>query len=122
VHLAVDRAKETQKKARVVLTVEIDPRDDVGSLIMRANVEAKLPKLPPAATQMHVGPNGELLTQMEFLMDGGKSEAPKPIPNAPSSSASGRMSVAAAPSLAPLAPAVAVAPLSSASTTVEKNA
>lgn len=83
VHQAVGRAQDTGKAAKVVLTVEIDPRDEVGSLVLRADVVAKLPKLKAPASQMHVGPKGELLSQQEFILGGGPDEAaPKPLPTA----------------------------------------
>ena len=109
IHLAVDRATETQKKARVVVTVEIEPRDEVGALVLRAAVEAKLPKLRPPATQMHVGPSGELMTQMEFLVDGGTTEV-KPITGT-SRTASGRHTLASIPATRPVAAAPTPAPL-----------
>ena len=110
VHLAVERASLTKKKAKVVLTVEVDPRDDTGSLVIRAQCEAKLPKLPAPATQMHVGPDGELLTQLEFLMGGGPNEAPpKAITElirgpSPVTSGSGRLPVVPVAALPPPAP------------------
>ena len=113
IHLAVDRATETQKKARVVVTVEIEPRDEVGALVLRAAVEAKLPKLRPPATQMHVGPSGELMTQMEFLVDGGPAETKAPI-SGTSRTASGRHTIAALPAAQPVAAAPAPAPLAGA--------
>lgn len=111
VHQAVDRAQDTGKAAKVVLTVEIDPRDEVGSLVLRADVATKLPKLKAPASQMHVGPNGELLSQMEFVMGGGPSERPAPIPAEPRAAASARLKVAAVAAPAPLAAAPKPAPI-----------
>ncbi len=111
-HLAVERANQTKKKAKVVLTVEVDPRDDTGSLILRAEVVAKLPKLPAPSTQMHVGEQGELLNQMEFLMGGGPSERPRPVPpQSAGSSASGRHPVVQPPAPAPVAAAPTLKPV-----------
>jgi len=110
VHAAADRAAQTKKRAKVVLTVEVDPRNEVGSLVLTATVEARLPKLPMPSTQFHQGPAGELLDQRDFLMGGGRDEsAIKPLPAA--SSTSGRMSVARTPAPAPLADAPTIAPL-----------
>ena len=109
--MVIDRVRQTNKGAKLVLTIEVKPRDDLGCLEMRAQVEAKLPKLPAPASQMHVGPSGELLSQMDFLMGGGPSETPRPIPQPTSSSASGRLPVAKVPALAPIAAAPAPSPL-----------
>lgn len=103
VHLAVERASQVGKKAKVVLTVEVDPRDETGSLIIRADVVAKLPKLPAPASQMHVGQEGELLTQQEYIFGGGRSEAKQQPIAPPASSASGRHPVVAPPAPAPIA-------------------
>jgi hypothetical protein len=112
IHAAVARAQQTQKKARVVVTVEIAPDEERGSLLIRANVEAKLPKLPPPASQMHVGPAGELLTQQEFILGGGPSEArPKPIAGPGAAAASARLPVANPPAAAPVAPAPTLKPV-----------
>lgn len=83
VHEAIDAATTTGKKAVVLVKVEIEPDEDRGCLLIRAGVSAKLPKLPLPASQMHVGAGGALLTQQEFLMGGGRDEAPlqvKPEP------------------------------------------
>jgi hypothetical protein len=102
VHAAADRAAITKKKAKVILTVEVDPHNEVGALVLTANVEARLPKLPMPSTQFHQGPAGELLDQRDFLMGGGRSEAPaiRPLPAA-ASSASGRHTVARVAATAP---------------------
>ena len=106
----VDAVQTTGKKAKLIVSIEIAPRDDAGSIEMRAEVTTKLPKLRAPSSQMHVGPGGELLSQMEFLMGGGPSEAkPQPIAAKPNQG-SARLRVveppapvAAAPTLAPLA-------------------
>ncbi len=112
---AVARSTRMQKKSKVVLTVEIEPRDDVGALVLRASVEARLPKLPAAATQMHVGPNGELLTQLEHMFGGGPTEAGRaPTAPVPASSGSARLSIAPAPTPGPVTSAPLPVPLTSA--------
>lgn len=110
---AVSAAQATNKKAKVVLTVEVNPKDEVGSLVVRADVVTKCPKLPAPASQMHLGPKGELLTQQEFILGGGPDESrPEPIPAAPTTAAaSGRLKVAAVAAPAPLAAAPKPAPL-----------
>lgn len=109
---AVEAAQATNKKAKVVLTVEVNPKDEVGSLVLRADVVTKCPKLPSPASQMHLGPRGELLTQQEFILGGGPDERPEPIPAAqPAAAASGRHKVAAVAAPAPLAAAPKPAPL-----------
>lgn len=97
-HTLLDRVQETNKKGKLVCTVEVEPDEEMGCLIVRAEVIAKLPKLPAAASQMHLGPQGELLTQLEFQLGGGRSEAaapaPAPAPAMPAAvapSASGRL-------------------------------
>jgi hypothetical protein len=105
----VDAVQTTNKKGKLTLTIEVSPRQDLGCVEMRVDVAAKLPKLPAPASQMHVGPKGELLSQMEFLMGGGPTEAkPQPIKANPNQG-SARLRVvepaapiAAAPALAPL--------------------
>jgi hypothetical protein len=108
---AVTAAQATKKKAKVVLTVEIDPRDEVGSLVLRADVVTKCPKLPAPASQMHMGPRGELLTQQEFILGGGPEERPAPLPAEKPAATSGRLTVAAVAAPAPLAAAPKPAPL-----------
>lgn len=109
---AVEAAQATNKKAKVVLTVEINPNDEVGSLVLRADVVTKCPSLPAPASQMHLGPKGELLTQQEFILGGGPNERPAPIPAEPqNAAASGRHKVAALAAPAPLAAAPKPAPL-----------
>jgi hypothetical protein len=107
--LVLDRVQATGKKGKLVLTLEVTPRSDLGVVEMRASVEAKVPKLPAPASQMHVGPNGEILSQMDWMMGGGKSETHTPI--SPPSSSSQRLTVAAAPAPAPIAAAPALAPV-----------
>lgn len=107
---AIARCQLTGKPATVTVVVTIEPGET--ALILRAATSAKLPKLKASGSQMHVGPNGELLDQMEFIMGGGPTEKPAPIPTT-SSTGSGRLRIvsaaakpapiAAAPSLAPLA-------------------
>lgn len=113
VHDAIDRAQQTMKKCKVRVEVEIEPDEERGCLLIRAEVTAKLAKLPPPASQMHVGPGGQLLTQQEFLMGGGRDEAPaKPLPiESAGASPSGRFPVAKAPTPAPVAGAPTPAPL-----------
>lgn len=115
VHQAIDRAQVTMKKCKVRVEVEIEPDEERGCMIIRAEVSTKLAKLPPPASQMHVGPNGQLLTQQEFLMGGGRDEAPaKPLPietAAQASSPSGRFPVAKPAAPAPVADAPTPAPL-----------
>lgn len=109
---AVTAAQATNKKAKVVLTVEINPKDEVGSLVLRADVVTKCPKLAAPASQMHLGPKGELLTQQEFIMGGGPDERPAPIAaEKQPAAASGRMAVAKVAAPAPLAAAPRPAPL-----------
>jgi hypothetical protein len=114
IHQAIDRSQETMKKSKVTVTVEIDPDEDRGCLRLRAEVSAKLPKLPAPASQMHVGAGGELLTQQEWMFGGGRDEqplsVPKPIP-ASSNSASGRLTVAKAPTPGPVAASPTPAPV-----------
>lgn len=122
-HLLIARVNTTHKGGKIVLTIEVKPRDDLGFLEFRAAVEAKVPKLPQPTSQMHLGPDGSLLSQMDFLMGGGRTEAPAPLKGdggpsigtpAPVSSASGRLPVvplAKAPALAPVAATPAPAPL-----------
>ena len=129
---AVDRAVLVNKKAQVVLTVDIEPNLKTGSLILSAQVVPKLPKIAPPATQFHRGAHGELLTQMEYMMGGGRDEAPTPISEAnaaalaervpkPSASASGRLPVpgpiAAGPTLAPIAQRPTPAPIANTTAT-----
>lgn len=77
IHEAVDRVTETGKKAKVVTTVTIEPNEERGGgLLLRADIVTKLPMLPSPASQMHVGPAGNLMTQQDFLMGGGRDEAP----------------------------------------------
>lgn len=114
IHQAIDAAKETGKKAKVTVTVEIEPDEDRGCLLLRAGVSAKIPKLPLPASQMHVGPGGELLTQQEWMFGGGRDEAPaKPLPieQAAAASPSGRFSVVPPPAPAPVAAAPAPKPV-----------
>ncbi len=108
---AIDRVHMTNKGAKLVLTIDIKPREERGCLEMRAHVEARLPRLPTPASQMHVGAAGELLTQTEFILGGGPSETPKPIPQAPATSVSGRLTVAKPPLPGPVAAAPAPAPV-----------
>lgn len=110
VHEAIDRAQQTMKKCKVLVEVEIDPDEERGCLLIRAEVRTKLAKLPPPASQMHVGAGGQLLTQQEFLMGGGRDEAPlsvkpAPIDGAAQASPSGRFPVAKAPAPGPVASA-----------------
>jgi hypothetical protein len=114
--LVLDRVQATGKKGKLVLTLEVTPRSDLGVVEMRASVEAKVPKLPAPASQMHVGPNGEILSQMDWMMGGGKSETPKPI----SPSASQRL--ATVPTLAPIAAAPALAPVTPSTTKTGNDA
>ncbi len=114
----LDRVRLVEKSAKLVLTISVTPRKDLGCVELRAHVEAKLPKLIPPASQMHLGPAGELLSQMDFLMGGGPSEAkPQPVADArampqPVASASGRLpAMAARPAPAALADAPQPAPL-----------
>lgn len=106
VEATIARVQQTQKKGKVVVTVDVIPDADRGTLVLRVDVIAKLPKLPPPASQMHVGPKGELLTQMEFLISGGRDEVPpakpQPIPNE-QRTGSGRFPVATPPPRAPIA-------------------
>lgn len=109
----VARSTQTGKKSKLIVTLEFNPRDDLGSLEVRADVATRLPRLPSPASQMHIGPEGQLLTQLEFIMGNGPSE-PKPLPvavGAAKSSTSGRLAVASLPAPAPLVQAPAPAPL-----------
>jgi len=113
VHLAVDRCQETLKPGKVIVTVEFKPDVDNGSMTVRAEVSAKLPKLRAPASQMHVGPKGQLMTQQDWMFGGGRDETPlalKPVPltaeqTAKANTASGRFPVAKAPAPAPVAAA-----------------
>ncbi len=117
----IDAVQNTLKKAKLTLTIDMEPRDDLGCIELRAEIVTKLPKLKAPATQMHVGPAGELMTQSDFLLFGGRSEtAPKPLPQQ-RCTASGRLPVAAAPAPAPLAAAPAMAPVASAPATTNAN-
>ena len=113
IHKSCDRVAETGKEATVILKVKVRPvnkEDPRGGLILSADVDTKLPKLPAAASLMQVGPKGELLTQLDFIMNGGPSEAkPQPLPDARSSN---RMpAIGKVPGPAPLAPAPNPAPI-----------
>jgi hypothetical protein len=109
----LDAAQVTGKKAKLILTVEVDPRSDLGCVELRAEVRTRLPKLPPPASQMHLGPKGELLTQMEWMMGGGPSEAPKSLAITAGLATAAAAAPAAQPSLAVAAsmPAPPLAPL-----------
>lgn len=121
----LDAVQNTHKRAKLTLVIDIEPRDDLGCVELRAEIATKLPKRPAPATQMHVGNEGELMTQQDFLLFGGRSETPRPIPQQKTGT-SGRMVVAAAPAPAPVAAAPALAPVSSipstTSSTVGKDA
>ncbi len=108
VHQTIDRCRETMKKGKVVVTVEFDPDEDSGCIIVRAEVTAKLPKLRAPASQMHVGPQGQLLTQQDWMFGGGRDESPlvtKPTPVAQGAPASpsGRFKIVDPPAPAPVA-------------------
>jgi hypothetical protein len=116
IHEAIDRVTETGKKAKVVTTVTIEPNEERGGgLLLRADIVAKLPMLPSPASQMHVGPAGNLMTQQDFLMGGGRDESPpKPLPieqAAAANTASGRFKIVVPPVTAPVAAAPAPKPL-----------
>lgn len=111
IHMALDRSQQTGKKSKVIVSVEIDPDPDSGSLIMRVNIDVRIPKVPSVISQMHPGPNGELLTQQEFLLGGGPDERPAPTPVKTESSKSGRMPVASPKSPAPLADSPKLKPI-----------
>lgn len=115
VHEAIDRAQQTMKKCKVRVEVEIEPDEERGCLLIRAEVTARLAKLPPPASQMHVGPGGQLLTQQEFLMGGGQDEAQRkllPIESAAvAETSSGRFKVVPPPAPAPVADAPQPRPL-----------
>jgi len=122
IHQAIDRVMQTEKKARVRVEVEIMPSADNGALILRSRVTAKLPELPLPASQMHVGAGGQLLTQMDWLMGGGRDERPAtPVEQANAaakaeaqgqpSSPSGRFAVVKPPAPPAVAPPAAPAPL-----------
>jgi hypothetical protein len=119
--VVIDRVQQTNKKGKLVLTIEVAPRDDLGVLEMRASVEAKIPKLPAPASQMHVGAGGELLSQQEWMFGGGPSEKPTPI-KATGNSASARLTVASPPAPAPLADAPAPGPLATGKDAANKDA
>lgn len=115
VHTAIDRAQATMKKCRVRVEVEIEPNEERGCMLIRAEVSTKLAKLPPPASQMHVGEGGQLLTQQEWMLGGGRDEAQaKPLPiesAAQGSSPSGRFPVVNPPAPAPVAAAPTPAPV-----------
>lgn len=107
----IQRCKATGKRGSITLTVSVVPRDDMGCLEVRAMVKAKCPELPPPSTQMHIDENGGLLTQLSFLIGGGRDEvAPAPLAD----KAKDQTKVAPLPSAAPLAAAPAPAPLAKA--------
>jgi len=117
----LDRVRQTRKNAKIVLTIEVVLREDLkdkndhGCIELRASVEAKLPKLSPPATQMHVGNDGQLLSQQELWFSGGEPEiVPRPVAASAAASTSGRFAVAKAPALAPVADAPALAAVSAA--------
>lgn len=114
-HEAIDRAQQTMKKCKVVTTVEVEPDEERGCLLVRVDIVAKLAKLPVPASQMHVGPGGGLLTQQEWLMGGGRDEAPlsaKPQPvEGQAASPSGRFKVVQPPAPAPVAAAPTPKPM-----------
>ena len=104
----IQRCKATGKRGSITLTVAVAPRDDMGCLEVRALVKAKCPMLPPPSTQMHIDENGGLLTQLSFLMGGGRDEvAPAPLAD----KATDQAKVAPLPIAAPLAATPAPAPL-----------
>jgi len=70
---AVKAVENTSKKAEITLKVTIELRGD-GGLEMTPAVTSKLPALPMPSTTMHQGPDGEMLTQQEFLLGGGEDE------------------------------------------------
>ena len=104
----ISRCQATGKRGSITLTVAVAPRDDMGCLEVRCLVKSKCPENPPPATQMHVDGNGALLTQLSFLMGGGRDEtAPAPLaPKAQEKALGGAL-----PSVAPLASTPAPAPL-----------
>ncbi len=107
IHQAIDRAQDTMKKCKVRVEVEIDPDQERGCLLIRAKVTTRLAELPPPASQMHVGEAGQLLTQQEFLMGGGRDEAPplqmKPTLPVATETPSGRFTIVPPPAPAPVA-------------------
>ena len=115
VHRAIEQSQRTGKKSKVIVTVEIDPDDDRGCLILRAFVTERLPKLAPPASQMHVSADGQLLTQQEFILGGGPSEKPRILPvvsdGGPINTPSGRFPVAGLPVRGPVAATPARQPL-----------
>lgn len=106
VRQAVERVERTRKRATVLLRVSIEPlgQDKDGGLFIRAESEAKLPKLVPVGTQMHLGPAGELLTQQEIWLSGEDAPRENPQPIETPKAGSGRLPVAGAKKpIAPLA-------------------
>jgi hypothetical protein len=79
IEACLDAAGQTGKKAKLKLTITIQPREELGCVEMRADITTALPRLPAPASQFHVGPNKELMDQTTFLLGGGKSEAPQVI-------------------------------------------
>lgn len=63
VSAAVERSTETGKPSKIILTVTVEPSEEDGCIVLSAEVTTKLPKLPAAATHMHVGPDGALMAQ-----------------------------------------------------------
>lgn len=110
VHIAIDRANMTMKKCRVRVDVDIEPDEKTGALYVSADVTTKLQKLRPPTSQMHLGANGQLLTQQDWLFGGGRDESPlqvkpTPIEQGAASSPSGRFKIVQPPAPAPLAAA-----------------
>lgn len=71
---AVQASLDTGGKSEVTIKVKIKPNTDRGSLFMDATVTKKIPIVNGAATQMHVGEDGAILTQQEIWMQGGANE------------------------------------------------
>lgn len=97
--------EQTGKKGTVTLKLELIPqKSDQGGILFRHGVKSKAPELPPPATTMHRAEDGSLLDQMEFIMGGGRNEAPRVQPQAAAP-------VAAKPEPVPLAERPQAAPL-----------
>lgn len=112
-------AMQTNKRASVAIHITVEPNREVGATTIRAHVSSKLPQLPQPAIQVHSGPNGELMTQLEFIMGGGKAETPLAVTGSPTKPApvvgpAAPAPLAAAPTPPPLAAAPAAKPLATA--------
>ena len=107
----ITASRATGKKSKVVITVDIEVREDLQTVEIRAEVQARTPKLKSPATQMHLDAKGELCSQEDFLLQKWSSGGPQEITSVPDPArGSGRMQ-AIRPAAAPVAALPAAAPI-----------